>query len=586
MKKSIVALAALAATAVGFAAYRRQRMADAIGEGADTWAAGVSDAAAKAAGGVSKAADATASSMGKVADKAADAAANAGTSAQGIANKAAAAVDTAAQSAADATSQLADRADKAAGKVSDTSGKVADVTAERAAGAADKVHESVAELNTELDEAEAAAQAGEAGSGDASAASSDKDAQGGAGRPESASTVGCRDLFTREIPMALLFNPSQYEAAALDGGQRRRPACADRVLRGQGPCRDEGRAPRRHLVQRLLGRAGGERHLRALRHPAEAGALVGSAEARWDTTGSTELNEILAFYSLSHWYAWQVTVLGLGPVWTSGNSAAQELVAELLADGAVFGFGLSEQTHGADIYSTDMVLTRSGDGWVASGPKYYIGNGNVAGRLSVFGRFADDDPDYPGSTPSSWWTPATRRISLRKNVVASQMYVAAFDLDQYPVEVDDLLHTGKPAWDAALATVNVGKANLGWASIGICEHAFYEAVAHANNRVLYGTRVTEFPHVRRMLADAYARLIAMKMYAARATDYMRSANADDRRYLLFNPLTKMKVTGEGERVIDLLWDVIAARGFEEDTYFEQAATHIRALPKLEGTVAL
>ncbi len=46
----------------------------------------------------------------------------------------------------------------------------------------------------------------------------------------------------------------------------------------------------------------------------------------------------------------------------------------------------------------------------------------------------------------------------------------------------------------------------------------------------------------------------------------------------------MKVTTEGEKVIDLLWDVIAAKGFEKDTYFEMAARDIRALPKLEGTV--
>ncbi|MEP7192012.1 MAG: acyl-CoA dehydrogenase, partial [Actinomycetota bacterium] len=32
------------------------------------------------------------------------------------------------------------------------------------------------------------------------------------------------------------------------------------------------------------------------------------------------------------------------------------------------------------------------------------------------------------------------------------------------------------------------------------------------------------------------------------------------------------------------WDVVAAKGFEKDTYFEQAAMDIRALPKLEGTV--
>ena len=65
---------------------------------------------------------------------------------------------------------------------------------------------------------------------------------------------------------------------------------------------------------------------------------------------------------------------------------------------------------------------------------------------------------------------------------------------------------------------------------------------------------------------------------------MRSAGPDDRRYLLYNPITKMKVTTEGERVIDLLWDVVAAKGFEADMYFEMAARDIRALPKLEGTV--
>ena len=164
------------------------------------------------------------------------------------------------------------------------------------------------------------------------------------------------------------------------------------------------------------------------------------------------------------------------------------------------------------------------------------------------------------------------------------MYVSEFSLHDYPVSDSDILHTGRAAFDAALNTVNIGKFNLGFASIGICEHAFYEAITHADNRVLYGKRVTDFPHVRQGLTDAYARLAAMKLFAERAIDYVRCASADDRRYLLFNPVTKMKVTIEGERVIDGLWDVVAAKGFEKDTYFEQAAMDIRALPKLEGTV--
>ena len=132
--------------------------------------------------------------------------------------------------------------------------------------------------------------------------------------------------------------------------------------------------------------------------------------------------------------------------------------------------------------------------------------------------------------------------------------------------------------------MNIDKYNLDWASIGICTHALYEALTHANNRVLYGSPVTDMSHVRNMFVDAYCRLVSMKLFALRAADYMRSASREDRRYLLFNPMVKMKVTTQGEDVINLMWDAIAAKGFEKDTYFGQAAVDIRALPKLEGTV--
>jgi len=135
-----------------------------------------------------------------------------------------------------------------------------------------------------------------------------------------------------------------------------------------------------------------------------------------------------------------------------------------------------------------------------------------------------------------------------------------------------------------LNTINVCKFNLGWGAIGVCTHAFYESIDHAANRNVYGKYVTDFPHVKKLFTDAYARLVAMKLFAERASDYMRTANAEDRRYLLFNPMVKMKVTREGEDVINHLWDVIAAKGFENEPFFEIAAHEIRMLPKLEGTV--
>ena len=306
----------------------------------------------------------------------------------------------------------------------------------------------------------------------------------------------------------------------------------------------------------------------------------GDGDKRWDTYRNCTFNEILGFYGLQYWYTWQVTILGLGPIWMGNNEKVKEKTARLLEEGGIFAFGLSEKAHGADLYSSEMALTPLSEGqYVADGGKYYIGNANKAALVSTFAKNSETG-DYVFFVVET----DHKNYECVKNVVNSQNYVAEYALQAYPITDDEILSTGQEAWDSSLNTINVGKYNLGWASIGICGHAFYEAITHASNRKLFNHSVTDFPHIRQFFVDAWTRLVAMKMFAQRASDYMRAASEEDRRYLLYNPMVKMKVTTQGEEVINLLWDVIAAKGFEKDMYFEMAARDIRALPKLEGTV--
>ncbi|MEV6431118.1 acyl-CoA dehydrogenase family protein [Nocardia sp. NPDC051463] len=324
----------------------------------------------------------------------------------------------------------------------------------------------------------------------------------------------------------------------------------------------------------------------------------GDPNKRWDTARIAMLSKILGFYGMSYWYVWQVTILGLGPIWQSDNTAAKRKAAALLDSGEIFAFGLSEKEHGADVYSTDTVLEpHPGGGYTATGSKHYIGNGNLAAMVSVFGRRADkpiiDSAKALDSKPTQedyegylFFVADSKHknYKLRRNVVDSQMYVAAFDLEQYPVAEEDILHRGEDAFHAAMNTVNVGKFNLGFGAVGACEHAYYEAITHAEDRILFGHRVTEFPQVRSLLTDSYARLIGMKLYSERAIDYLRCAAPEDRRYLLFNAIEKMTVTRQGQRIVEDLADVIAARGFENDMYFPMAMLGLFGLPRLEGTV--
>jgi acyl-CoA dehydrogenase len=374
----------------------------------------------------------------------------------------------------------------------------------------------------------------------------------------------------------MLLNPNHLQRKYPDARSGEIMAATVDFFESRGKARLKHDDHERVWYSDFLDFIGRERIFASLLTPAE----YGGSDCRWDTYRISEFAEILGFYGLSYWYPFQVTALGLGPIWMSDNEDAKRKAAAGLEAGEVFAFGLSEQAHGADVYRTDMILQPAGDGaWTANGEKYYIGNANVARMVSTFGRIAGTD-EYVFFAADS----QHERYDLIKNVVNSQNYVANYALRDYPVTEADMLHRGPEAFHAALNTVNVCKYNLGWGSIGMCTHAMYEAVSHASNRVLYGTVVTDFTHVRRLLTDAYVRLVAMKLVATRACDYMRSASAQDRRYLLYSPLTKAKITSEGERVITALWDVIAAKGVEKDTFFETVAREIGLLPRLEGTV--
>lgn len=375
----------------------------------------------------------------------------------------------------------------------------------------------------------------------------------------------------------ILFNPKKYDPQLLDDASKDMMKKTIEFFENKG--KEKLKADDRKAVwyQDFLDFQKDNKVFARLLTPAPYGA---TDEYRWDTYRNCEFNEITAFYALHYWYTWQVSILGLGPIWMGQNEEVKKKTAQLLDDGGIFAFGLSERHHGADLYSTETNLTPQEDGtYLANGEKYYIGNANEAALVSTFGKIkgTDDFVFFAVGSKAKWY-------ELIRNVVNVQSYVAQFALHDYPITDADILTKGRYAWDSALNTVNVGKFNLGWASIGIATHAFYEAIDHAANRVLYGKHVTDFPHIQQLFVDAYTRLAAMKVFSRRAIDYMRSASADDRRYLLYNPLVKMKVTCQGEEVINLLWDVIAAKGFEKDTYFEMAARDIRALPKLEGTV--
>jgi acyl-CoA dehydrogenase len=315
-------------------------------------------------------------------------------------------------------------------------------------------------------------------------------------------------------------------------------------------------------------------------------AHLSSVDGGLDLLRLARFVEAFAYFSPAHGYSMQVTFLGLFAILAGSNDALKKQAVAALEAGGLLAFGVSEKNHGSDLFNNEFTVSSlDGKHYLANGSKYYIGNAHIAGMIAVLARKQDA---RARRAPFVLFAlrPNGAGVTQVKKIHTSGVraaYVGVVSVKDYRFDAEDVIAEGRAAWDAAFASITMGKFFLGFGSIGICEHAMAEAVDHLTTRILYGHRVIDLPHIRGLMVHAAARLTAMKLYAYRALDYVHAANEADRRYELFNAVQKAKVGTEGVKVMSLIGECVGAKGFEADTYIEMARRDAQLIPAVEGS---
>jgi acyl-CoA dehydrogenase len=305
----------------------------------------------------------------------------------------------------------------------------------------------------------------------------------------------------------------------------------------------------------------------------------------------TRFIEVFAYFSPSHAYSLQVTFLGLFSILMGASTALKQEAVAALEAGGLLAFGVSEQSHGSDLLGNEFTVKETSPGrFVANGKKYYIGNANAAAIVSILARKVNSSGDARDKRaplaliavrPAT--SPAYQNVRKIHTLGVRAGFVGEFEVKGHALAQTDLIAEGRQAWDAMFGTVTLGKFFLGFGSIGICQHALAEAVDHLARRMLFGKPAIRMPHLGAAMAQAYARLVAMKLYAYRALDYVHAAGPADRRYLLFTAVQKAKVSTEGVKVMALLSECAGARGFDSETFLETALRDAQLIPAVEGS---
>ena len=120
----------------------------------------------------------------------------------------------------------------------------------------------------------------------------------------------------------ILLNPNRHVSRCTDERSREIMARTVEFFESKGLRRLKADDRERVWYADFLEFLAREQVFSTLLTPAAYGGVPG---CRWDNWRNNEFNEILAFYGLHYWYTWQVTILGLGPIWMSANEAVSSL---------------------------------------------------------------------------------------------------------------------------------------------------------------------------------------------------------------------------------------------------------------------
>ncbi len=189
----------------------------------------------------------------------------------------------------------------------------------------------------------------------------------------------------------------------------------------------------------------------------------------------------------------------------------------------LLAFSLTEPGSGSDSGALRTRAEKEKDGWVLTGSKLYVSNGNEADTIVVF---ASTEPDAaPGHGVSAFLLDrGDRGFSVgrcEKKMGLHGTSTAELVLDHVPLGRERLLGEEGKGFSVAMTTLDVGRVSLGAASLGAMEAATTWALDYAKQRTQFGRPIAEHEVVQFKLAD-----MAMKVHALRYLVFQAAARQD------------------------------------------------------------
>lgn len=251
-----------------------------------------------------------------------------------------------------------------------------------------------------------------------------------------------------------------------------------------------------------------------------------------------------------------------------------------LASKSVGAYALSEAGSGSDAFAMTTRATARDGGFLITGRKLWISNGNEA---DIFVVFANVNPEagYRGITafvvergaPGFTVGEKEDKLGIRASSTCELL------LEDCAVSKDQVLGEVGKGYKVAIETLNEGRIGIGAQMIGVARGALQHAAAYTRERKQFGKAIADFQAVQFQLAQAATELEAARLLVYNAAR-LRDAG---RPFLQEAAMCKLFSSQVAERVTSLAVQLYGGYGYVKDYPVEKLYRDAKIGQIYEGT---
>ncbi len=317
----------------------------------------------------------------------------------------------------------------------------------------------------------------------------------------------------------------------------------------------------------------------------------GGALERLDSRALVILRETLAFHSPLADFAFAMQGLGSGAITLAGTPAQQSAYLPAVAQGRrIAAFALSEPDAGSDAgamqtEATCQVPVRAGgtfDAYILNGTKTWISNGGIADFYCVFAK-TDMAAGTRGITAFIVDADAPGLDTSEHIEVMAPHPLATLRFTQCTIPASAQLGVLNGGFKLAMQTLDIFRASVAGAALGMARRALFEAVSHAKQRKMFGQALADFQLTQARLGEMAALVDAAALLTYRAA-WLRDEGEKHGgvRVTMEAAMAKMAATENAQRVIDMALQLHGGLGVKVGVKVESLYRDIRALRIYEG----